>query len=88
LTSTGPRPSTEAAETVVPPDVLGADVLVAGVVAAGADVVVDLLLLEPQAAARTATIGTATNKEELLTCKPPFWIDLSDDLTATAMNGL
>jgi hypothetical protein len=67
LTSTGPRPSTEAVETFVPPDVLGAAVLVEGVVAAGADVVVDLLLLEPQAARRTATTGTAASKENLRT---------------------
>jgi len=45
---------------LVPADVAGAAVLVDGVVAAGA-LVVDLVL-EPQALARTATIGTAASR--------------------------
>jgi len=60
LTSTGPSPSTEATDTLVAADVAGAAVLVDGVVAAGA-LVVDLLL-EPQALAMTATMGTAASR--------------------------
>jgi hypothetical protein len=66
---------------LVPPEVVGAAVLVAGVVAAGA-LVVDFEL-DPQALAMTATRATAASRKNLFTTRAPFSIDRKNNTTPT-----